>query len=66
MLFEKMSFGILKQSQLFLEEMTVYLKEPKDSKTIRELNGRTKGLPNDKQLADIENESRIWKRKSFY
>ena len=49
-----------KQSQLFLEEMTVYLKKSRDSKRVENLMEEQKQLNQivKKQLTDIENELR--------
>ncbi len=47
----------LKQSQLFLEEMTVYLKESKDSKRSENLlDEQKRAYQMIKAIADIENE----------
>ena len=54
-----------KQSQLFLEEMTVYLKESKDSKRVENLMEEQKQLNKmvKKQLTDIENELEFKRKK---
>lgn len=56
-----------KQSQLFLEEMTVYLKGSKDSKRVENLMEEQKQLNQivKKQLADIENELEFKRKKAF-
>ncbi len=54
-----------KQSQLFLEEMTVYLKKSRDSKRVENLMEEQKQLNQivKKQLADIENELEFKRKK---
>ena len=54
-----------KQSQIFLEEMTVYLKESRDSKRVENLMEEQKQLNQivKKQLADIENELEFKRKK---
>ncbi len=54
-----------KQSQLFLEEMTVYLKESRDSKRVENLMEEQNQLNKmvKKQLADIENELEFKRKK---
>ena len=54
-----------KQSQLFLEEMTVYLKESRDSKRVENLMEEQKQLNKmvKKQLTDIENELEFKRKK---
>ena len=54
-----------KQSQIFLEEMTVYLKGSKDSKRVENLIDEQKQLNKTikKQLADIENELEFKRKK---
>lgn len=54
-----------KQSQLFLEEMMVYLKGSKDSKRVENLMEEQKQLNQivKKQLADIENELEFKRKK---
>ena len=54
-----------KQSQIFLEEMTVYLKESRDSKRMENLMEEQKQLNQivKKQLTDIENELEFKRKK---
>ena len=54
-----------KQSQIFLEEMTVYLKESRDSKRVENLMEDQKQLNKtvQKQLTDIENELEFKRKK---
>ena len=54
-----------KQSQLFLEEMTVYLKGSRDSKRVENLMEEQKQLNKmvKKQLTDIENELEFKRKK---
>ena len=54
-----------KQSQLFLEEMTVYLKKSRDSKRVENLMEEQKQLNQivKKQLTDIENELEFKRKK---
>ena len=54
-----------KQSQIFLEEMTVYLKESRDSKRVENLMEEQKQLNKtvQKQLTDIENELEFKRKK---
>lgn len=54
-----------KQSQIFLEEMTVYLKGSKDSKRVENLMEEQKQLNQivKKQLTDIENELEFKRKK---
>lgn len=54
-----------KQSQIFLEKMTVYLKESRDSKRVENLMEEQKQLNQvvKKQLADIENELEFKRKK---
>ena len=54
-----------KQSQLFLEEMTVYLKESRDSKRVENLMEEQKQLNKmvKKQLTDIETELEFKRKK---
>lgn len=54
-----------KQSQLFLEEMTVYLKGSKDSKRVENLMEEQKQLNQivKKQLTDFENELEFKRKK---
>ena len=54
-----------KQSQLFLEEMTLYLKGSRDSKRVENLMEEQKQLNKmvKKQLADIENELEFKRKK---
>ena len=54
-----------KQSQLFSEEMTLYLKGSKDSKRVENLMEEQKQLNQivKKQLADIENELEFKQKK---
>ena len=54
-----------KQSQLFLEEMAIYLKESRDSKRVENLMEEQKQLNKmvKKQLTDIENELEFKRKK---
>lgn len=54
-----------KQSQLFLEEMSIYLKESIDSKRVENLMEEQKQLNKmvKKQLTDIENELEFKRKK---
>ena len=54
-----------KQSHIFLEEMTVYLKESRDSKRVENLMEEQKQLNKmvKKQLTDIENELEFKRKK---
>ena len=58
-------FEFSKQSQLFSEEMTLYLKGSRDSKRVENLMEEQKQLNKmvKKQLADIENELEFKRKK---